>query len=371
MNDVLLYGWWLQLMQQGEAVFGVRQPFVYPYPSLLPMWIASYLGGSAGILVGWTGLISLLNLTIIGTLTGWGRAGREAFFSAWLFLGFIACLGPVATARIDAISVSLAIFGTLAFFKGRVFAASVFFTLGAWIKIWPFVLALGAIISAQNKKVIAYAVTATCAAVGILATFLGANQSLFSFVFTQADRGIQIESPIATPWLWAAKFGTGNARLYFDEEIITNQISGDFVELFANLMTPVMFGALAITIWLGIRAIRAKADPTHVFAAFSMTAVLDLIVFNKVGSPQFMIWLVVPMLALLLARTKVKSLALVTLFLVATLTHLVYPVLYIELLALGDLSLVLLTIRNLLLVGLLVWANLQLGNLAKSRLGIQ
>jgi hypothetical protein len=42
------------------------------------------------------------------------------------------------------------------------------------------------------------------------------------------------------------------------------------------------------------------------------------------------------------------------------LTQLVYPVLYIELLGLETMPLVLLTVRNLLLVALLIWANTQL-----------
>jgi hypothetical protein len=88
--------------------------------------------------------------------------------------------------------------------------------------------------------------------------------------------------------------------------------------------------------------------------------VLDLIVFNKVGSPQFMIWLVVPLIALVYFAIDMSKFALIIGSSILLLTQFVYPVFYIELLGLENLPLWLLTIRNLLLVTLLVWANMQL-----------
>jgi hypothetical protein len=47
------------------------------------------------------------------------------------------------------------------------------------------------------------------------------------------------------------------------------------------------------------------------------------------------------------------------------LTNLVYPISYMDLMGLGDVSVTLLTLRNLFLVLMLVWANLRLGSLSK------
>jgi hypothetical protein len=131
-----------------------------------------------------------------------------------------------------------------------------------------------------------------------------------------------------------------------------------------------MFIALAITVFLAIRAVRAGSDRTQVFALAALTGVLDLIVFNKVGSPQFMIWLAVPLMALVYFGINKSKLGLAMGSAILLLTQLVYPVLYIELLGLETLSLGLLTLRNLLLVVLLIWANVQLSkkaNLATGR----
>jgi hypothetical protein len=51
--------------------------------------------------------------------------------------------------------------------------------------------------------------------------------------------------------------------------------------------------------------------------------------------------------------------------LIAATTNLVYPVFYMDLMGLGDLSVILLTIRNALLIAMLVYANVRLGALSK------
>jgi hypothetical protein len=130
-------------------------------------------------------------------------------------------------------------------------------------------------------------------------------------------------------------------------------------------MTPIMFFALAITAALGIRAFLAGAERNAIFAAVALTGVLDLIVLNKVGSPQFMAWLAVPVCAWIIFKLpRVKFLVGASLAL-ALLTGLIYPVFYIDFINLGDLGLTLVTVRNLLLIAVLVWANIQLSNLAK------
>jgi hypothetical protein len=119
---------------------------------------------------------------------------------------------------------------------------------------------------------------------------------------------------------------------------------------------------------LAIRAVRAGSDRTQVFALAALTGVLDLIVFNKVGSPQFMIWLAVPLVALVYFGINKSKLALAMGSAILLLTQLVYPVFYIELLGLETMPLGLLTVRNLLLVALLAWANTQLLKITKQQL---
>ncbi len=365
MNDVLLYGYWLQQMQFGEPLFGLTQDFVYPYPSLAPMLLARLLGGSAGILVGWVTLVAILNSVAVGILTSWGRGSRRSLLAALFWITYLLLLGPSGIARIDAIAAAVAMFGLVALSKDRIALAVSLFTFGAWIKIWPFALALSAFIASKRKQVSALAALATISAILIFAAAAGANGSLFSFIFKQGGRGIQIESPIAMFWIWAAKLGVPNTGIYYDSEIITNQVYGPFVSEVSFLMTPIMFFALGITVLLGYRALKSGADRLLIFATMALTAVLDLIVFNKVGSPQFMAWLAIPMIALIIFKAQKLRLLTTGLMLIAATTNLVYPVFYMDLMGLGDLSVILLTIRNALLIAMLVYANVRLGALSK------
>jgi len=365
MNDVLLYGWWLQGMQQSGPIFGIGQPFVYPYLSLVPMWLAAFLGGPAGILVGWCTLISILNVVVILAITNWGRGTKESFMALWFWLTFVTFLGPVAIARIDAIAVALALLGLAAYARKKLLLSTALFTAGAWIKIWPFVLVLSSFLAEKSKRAVVISASAVVGAIVLIPLALVAGSNLFSFVTTQVGRGIQIEAPIALPWLWLAKLGIGDSAIYYDEAIITNQISGAGSTFIANLMTPIMFFALAITAVLGVRAYTAGAERNAIFASVALTGVLDLIVFNKVGSPQFMSWLAVPVCAWIIFKLPKSKLLIIASSALALLTGLIYPVFYIDFINLGDLGLVLVTARNLLLIALLVWANIQLGNLAK------
>jgi hypothetical protein len=202
--------------------------------------------------------------------------------------------------------------------------------------------------------IVASIISASIIGIGLLA----GGTKVFGFVLQQQERGIQIESVMATPWMWLAKFGLAN--IFFDDSILTNQVSGPLVQEVAAVSNYLLFVALAITALLAIRAVRAGRNRTQVFALAALTGVLDLIVFNKVGSPQFMIWLAVPLVALVYFGVNKSKVALAMGAAILLLTQLVYPVFYIELLGLESMPLGLLTVRNLLLVALLVWANTQL-----------
>jgi len=88
-------------------------------------------------------------------------------------------------------------------------------------------------------------------------------------------------------------------------------------------------------------------------------------VFNKVGSPQYMTWLVVPIVyGILLSVERIQMVA-VGVLVLSALTWLIYPVLYSGLLQSGFGETFALTLRNVLLVLGLVYANLRLQKLGK------
>jgi hypothetical protein len=363
-NDVNLYGIWADQAGQGRALLGINVPWVYPFVAMGPMLLANLIGGANGILTGWLILIGALNFIGLSAIVDWGQAGKSAYRAASYYLLFIALLGPVAIGRIDSAATFAAMLGLVQVYRDRLRLGMIFFTLGAWLKIWPIAAAIALYTSTKGR--IRAIIAAAAAAAGILALgfFLGGDQNLFSFITMQGNRGLQVESTAATFWVWAAKMHFPGAGIYFDNALVTNQVSGAFTAEVATLLTYVMAGAVAITVWLGFRAHRVGADHKQLFVVVLITATLDLIVFNKVGSPQFEGWLAVPLMAGLLLGLPKWRLPLAVGAFIALFTNLLYPIFYMDLMVLGDLGVWLLTLRNAALVALLVWANLRLKSLA-------
>ena len=357
-GDLSLYDYWAYQVDNGTGVYGLVTEWVYPALAFVPIWIAGALN-LVSYEVSWLTLVFVLNTAAVLLLVR--PANNGGMFSgtnaSWALLAALLFLGPVAVSRIDSVSAALAILGLVAINRNSTGIAAALFTIAGWIKIWPVAL-FAAMIAVFKKRLQAIIVATSISASIICVGLLAGGTTVFGFVLQQQERGIQIESVMATPWMWLAKFGSAN--IFFDDSILTNQVSGPLVQELAAVSNYLLFIALAITVLLAIRAVRAGRNRTQVFALAALTGVLDLIVFNKVGSPQFMIWLAVPLVALVYFGINKSKVALAMGAAILLLTQLVYPVLYIELLGLEMMPLCLLTVRNLLLVALLLWANSQL-----------
>jgi hypothetical protein len=357
-GDLGLYDYWSYMSNNGAGWYGLVTDWVYPALAFIPIWLA----GLVAVLdyeIAWLALVFILNTDAALTLVKKTESNKPfaGTFASWAFLAALFAIGPVAVSRIDSVSAALAIFGLVAINRNQIATASAFFTVAGWIKIWPIALFVSLLATVEQKARAIYVALAITSSVVIVGLITGGT-TVFGFITQQQDRGIQIESVMATVWMWLAKFGL--AEIFFDEQVLTNQVSGVLVQEVAAASNWLMLLALSITFLLALRAIRAGSNRKEVFAIASLTGVLDLIVFNKVGSPQFMVWLAVALVAAIFFEVKSIKMPLIVGGTILLLTQLIYPVFYLELLGLETLPLWLLTIRNLLLVWLLVWANFRL-----------
>ena len=368
---------WVEALKPNGKWLGVALPWVYPFiawaPILLARWLLPF-----DYLQSWMLLATLLNLVAVGQLVAWGRR-PQAFRGAWFYLLFLVLLGPVAITRLDGISVSLAIFGVASLLATRhrsgdntstlaaiaTGAALVWFTVSAWLKVWPVALVLALLQRGEVLKRQLATVGIACLVILGVGVLLGGNQNLFSFITMQSGRGLQVESPIAFLWVTLASLGLAHAMIYFDEPLMTFQVSGDGTAIVANLMTAAQLVAILITAWLLVTGRRAGAPIYRLATLTALTATLDLIVFNKVGSPQYQLWLVAPVIMGLVFGLKNWRLPTLSVLALALLTQLVYPLLYNDMIALSPVPVFVLGLRNLGLIALLVWSNLELGALGK------
>jgi hypothetical protein len=301
-GDLYLYDYWAFMSNNGGGWYGLATDWVYPALAFLPIWIAGLVAALDYWTV-WLALVFILNTDAALTLVKKTESKKPfaGTFASWAFLAALFAIGPVAVSRIDSVSAALAIFGLVAINRNQIATASAFFTIAGWIKIWPVALFVSLLATVEQKAKALYVALAITLSIVIVGLVTGGT-TVFGFITQQQDRGIQIESVMATLWMWLAKFGL--AGIFFDEQVLTNQVSGVLVQEVAGASNWLMLLALTITFLLALRAIRAGRNRKEVFALASLTGVLDLIVFNKVGSPQFMTWLAVALVAIIFFEVR-------------------------------------------------------------------
>ena len=359
---------WSEQVLDQNILLGISSPWVYPYPALVPILLSALLS-PGNLAAAWLAINLGATLVALVLLVQFGRDRENSpsiqarIIAGYAFVGFGFALGPVSISRIDSFSVLLALFGALLVALHSKRAAAALFTLAAWIKIWPIALFAPLLLDRKNAVRNLGVGAGISAAFVSLALFLGGNGSILSFASGQIQRGLQIESPAAMPWLWAGTLGSSDSGIIFNQNLLTFEAFGPGIDWVASLLGLVQLGAILITFGLGWLASQ-RGLTGDVIAWTSLTGVCDLIFFNKVGSPQFISWLAVPIVLGVLLRVERWHFASALVLLTSVCTWLVYPIFYDDILDGGIVGTSMLTMRNLLELALLVYANLRLTALA-------
>lgn len=358
LGDVsIVYKFWTDQAIVSHYWVGIDGPWVYPIVAMVPMLIARIFGPELYSST-WLSLVMLLDAVALGMLTGWGRSRRNVAVG-WWWIGFLLLLGPIALGRIDSITVPIAIVGVLVI-ASRPRLATVLLTVGTWIKVWPAAIIVAMVIALRDRGRIILTGLFTSLTIIAVALALGSGLNVFSFITQQTSRGLQVEAPISTIWLWRAFAKVPNTAVYYDNTLLTWQVKGAGAETASALMTPLMACAVLAIAIMAVFAVRRGVSATDLLSLLSLALIAASIVFNKVGSPQYMTWLAVPVIFGLTANAaghgrSFRTPAILALVL-AALTQAFYPYLYGPLLGLDPVMLSVLTARNLLLFVLLGWS---------------
>ncbi|WP_082717125.1 glycosyltransferase 87 family protein [Microterricola viridarii] len=359
LGDVeVVYKFWVAQAVAGGNQVGIDEAWVYPILAYLPMALANLLGPGLYVQT-WLGLVVALNAAAFAVLIG-GLRRRPArprwrVTAAWWWLGFLLLLGPIALARIDAVTIPLAIVGLL-LAAGRPVLGVALLTVAAWVKVWPAALVGALFVAARARARVWQSALVVSGIVVLVSVVLGGGAYVLGFVGEQTGRGLQIEAPIATPWLWQTAAGVPGVGIYYDFDILTYQLHGAGTGWASALATPLMAVAAAAVLLLAVLRHRAGAHYTRLVPPLALALVLVFIVFNKVGSPQFMTWLAAPVILGLVYRGRQWRLPAALALTLAALTQLIYPYLYGALLAAEPWMVFVITLRNLLELVLLGWA---------------
>jgi hypothetical protein len=351
LGDVLTtYLAWASRAVDEHHVVGVDSPWVYPVGALVPVLLPMLLGALRyGLL--WVIMATAIDAAAIAVLTA--RRDADRWRAAWWWLGFLLLLGPISLVRLDTVSVAIAIVA-LVWLATRPRVAVMLLTFAAWIKVWPVALLVSLLLGARHRlRTIAISLV-TSAAIIAVPVALGAGRYLFSFVGTQDARGLQIESPVATAWLWAAAMHEHPSHVFYSRALNTFEVSGPGTTVAAQLMTPLLL--LAMVVVMGLGALAAVRRDEAALPALMLATVLTLMLFDKVLSPQYVTWLAAPIVYGLIQQPRAFRFPALLALAAAGLTQAFYPWIYDLVIAADPAAIALLAVRNLSLVVLFGWA---------------
>ena len=343
---------------------GIDFAWVYPQVALVPLVIAG-LGGHASYLLIWLCMITAVNIASFAVLIGW-RTSPQRMLAAWWWLAIIFVLSPVELLRLEGITAPLVVIALVILSRLPIVAGLVL-TIATWIKVWPVAILLALI--STSRRWLTYAATAVVTSAIIVGTLLtlGGGPNLLGFITAQSTRSIQLEAPIATPWVWMSIVSPHDFYRFNDPDLLTWEVAGPGAGLVAKLMTPLMALAVVAIVVLLFRARKRGVPSQDALLTGSLALVSAMIVFNKVGSPQYMLWLA-PIVVVGLALDRNRWRIPANLMMVISIaTTLIFPIFYMPLVNGSRFAALLLTSRNVFLVVLLGWAVMRLIDMGKKQ----
>ena len=257
-------------------------------------------------------------------------------------------LGAVLLSRYDLFPTMLTIAALAALYFNRKWSAFVLLGLGTAAKAFPIVIlpvALMYVWRQEGRRAAMWclALFAVVVMVCFLPFLLVAPHGVWWAVHGQENRPLQLESIGAGLFLAAHQLFGVHLSYYFTHS--SDNLDGHIPMAFAGLMSVVQLLAL-VAVWL-LHA-RGPATRERVLTA-SAAAVCAFIVFDRVLSPQYLIWLA-PLVAVLRGRRGLAAVALLACAM--SMTQIYYPMHFTPLKSFVPLESWAVVGRDLLLVAL-------------------
>jgi Glycosyltransferase family 87 len=293
LSDVPVYVQYAGSMRAGAVPY---RDFAFEYPpaALPPMLLPAYMSWtyatSFAVLMGVCGA-ACISAAALALRTV--DAGLERTWAALLAIGVAPLvLGSLFDTRFDLWPTLFAVAALAALVRERAVLSGALLGLGFAAKLWPAVLLPIAVVYLWRRRgrrsaVIHLAVFAGVAAACFLPFVILAPHGLRAMFADQLNRPLQVESLGAAVLMTAQHFGMHPLATITTHG--AQALSGRGAGLAANLSTVLEVVAV-VAIWI-LFARRRNPDAEAVLLA-AAAAVAALVAFDRVLSPQYLIWLV-------------------------------------------------------------------------------
>jgi len=307
LSDVPLYQHYATLVRGGGVPY---RDFRFEYPPaalpafLVPSYMSWSYATSFAVLIGvcGAGCLALVALALRDV-----EAEGRRVWAALLLIGIAPIvLGSLFDTRFDLWPTLLAVGALAALVQERPFLTGALLGLGFAAKLWPVVLLPIAVVHLWRRRggdaaIVACAAFVVVAAACFVPFAVLAPDGLRAMFSDQLQRPLQVESLGAAVLMAAQHLGMRPLATVTTHG--AQALSGRGAGLAADLSTALDLAAV-VAIWI-VFAGRRHARGEDVLLAAAAT-VCTLVAFDKVLSPQYLIWLV-PVVALVGGRTGIVA----------------------------------------------------------------
>ncbi|WP_265446273.1 glycosyltransferase 87 family protein [Flexivirga meconopsidis] len=328
----------------------------YPTPVVGLMWPMHLIAGDDGDRFRqlFVGTMLVLDLLFTAYLVRIGARSRD-YLGAFAWIGFGLCLGPLVIFRFDLLP---GIFAALAIgLSARApVRAGICAALGFAFKLWPIVLVpLLATRGRQLRRSCAAAALTVVVLVDLSLVIAGAQRTLSPLTW-QRDRGLQVESLVATPLMLDRLLRPDRWRIDYAHNAW--EINGPWTSAAQTAAGGMIGLSVCVVAFLWWRCFRVRHDRPELTAWLCLAVICLIIVSDKTFSPQYLLW-IAPPAALVLAtwpRVLAPRVLMGAVLVIGLTTQQLYPVHYNAMIATppSALSVWLLIARNVMLLAVTV-----------------
>jgi len=310
LHDLEVYQSWLAPL--GDFTFPAADPtWQYP-PGAALVFLAA---GHWPIDFRWSFTLVILAIdaaVMVTLMVAHARQRPSSWRGVWLWALAGVIVGPIMMVRFDVAPTLFAVLAIVTVARPAWSGASA--AVGAAVKVWPALMLLALPRPSLKRGIPAFALTLLVIVLGFALLF---HDSL-SFLANQRDRGLQVESTGALPYLVFSLFG-GHVETGLTFGSIQVLMNG--AELVGTVVTLIGIALFALIAWWRLRGRLEHVPPGDVALAVMLVSVTT----SRVYSPQFNTWLVgVAAAAMLSTRTRQRGVAGIVIA-VSIVTQVVYP----------------------------------------------
>lgn len=316
-----------------RGVTGIEPTALQEYPAV-GIWPIQVLQGlmqssEDSFRIGFVVMCLILDAIFMGFLMR--RQDSRSLPAAWFWIVFGVCALHVLVMRLDifpGIVVGLAAYCVV----GHPRVAASLLAVATAMKLWPGVLAAGLVRNFRStptwNAILAFVGTlvALCA---VVASYGGISRITSPLTY-QGDRGLQVESILATPFTFQAVTNPSGDYSVAYTDFKAFEVFGPGVEAAASATSLLMAVTVMFAFGWAVWRLFTHTWSARVTIVWMIFMVFALIVSNKVFSPQYIVW-VGPLIAvalILLPRARLLwAIAGLTLAM-AALGTIVYPFYY-------------------------------------------